>query len=112
MAEVEKWAVPAGKVRMTIKDRVIFFVFGAGLVALGVSMFMHPDFVMEGSAESARARTRLILWILEMVWSRPVGVILFLLGLLMFVGMCQKFKDAPKMSVSVVKPPEQGGPSA
>lgn len=69
---------------MTLKDRVI----GAGLAllfgAFGLWMLLRPNFDLSSGGESpTRHKTRLIFYLLDLAWSRPTGVILLLLAVLM-----------------------------
>lgn len=91
-----KVETPVPQVPLTIKDRIGFFIFGGIALALGVYMVMEPVITQGDTSDVSRARTKIIVWIIEFIWSRPTGVVLGLLGLaILAAGIFSKTKDDP-----------------
>lgn len=77
---------------VTLKDRLIGLGMALAMLVLGVGMFIMPVLLpAEEISDVSRHRTRGWLFIVEMLWSRPVGVVLillvFLLGMLVVWGV-------------------------
>ena len=67
-----------GEKGLTPKDRVKGILLSLTFIVLGASMWFWPEFLsMEGIDPSGRGGRRVAL-ILEVIWSRPVGLILAL----------------------------------
>jgi len=75
---------------MSPKDRIVAFVMGCGITFLGVAMWIWRDSGISESDEPTRAKTRLIAQLIDWLWSRPVGVIAILIGLLFVIGAFMK----------------------
>ncbi len=69
--------------KTTLKQRIGGIVFGLVMAGLCIVMWMYPDFSFSEDDEPRRAKSRLIMWILEMIWGRVGGTVLGLVGLLL-----------------------------
>lgn len=88
MTETAKHGVSGSDKPMAMKDRIIGFVIGAGMLALGIYMFVEPTSPLaDQEEEPTRAKTRLIATIIDWIWGWPGGIVLVLLGLLVVVGV-------------------------
>lgn len=76
---------------LTMKDRLVGIVIAIVMFALAAGMFVRP--VLLSSADTTDVsgrRTRGLLNIIDLAWSRPVGGILILVGLLVVWGSLTK----------------------
>lgn len=67
----------------TMADRVIGVLMGAGMIGLGVWMWVQPALILVGDeVASGRGGRKVVGWLrlIDLVWSRPLAVILFLLA--------------------------------
>lgn len=67
--------VDVGKAQMTL------FVLALVCVGLGIAMVVDPTMIEGTTSGSRRASGRLLYAALQLIWSRPGGVVLFVLGL-------------------------------
>ncbi len=81
---------------LTMKDRLVGIVIAVIMFALAAGMFVRPVLLAGAdSGDVSGMRTRGFMNIIEMAWSRPVGGILVLIGLLVVWGSLTK-RSAPK----------------
>ena len=64
------------------KDKLVGVVLILVFVGLGVGMIVHPDLISD-DVDPVGRKTQGILNLIDLVWSRPVGGLTKLLGLLM-----------------------------
>ena len=76
-------------------DRIKGIIFALLLVALAVCMFVWPDALVGADDEPTRTKSRLLFTILKWVWSIPGGVVVALLGALIFFGSIVKKDEKP-----------------
>lgn len=88
---------PAGQAQqepLTLKDRLIGLGLALVFAAVGTGMMLRPEwFEITGEGPSGR-RGRMIVWLLKILWSRPIGAVLILLALLMIWG-CLSRRSQP-----------------
>ena len=65
---------------LTAKDRVVGALVALVFLGLAASMIRWPVLPVSSGDVSA-SRTRGVVTVVELIWSRPVGVVLGLLGL-------------------------------
>ena len=82
---MESTGAPQPAKPTSIRDRLVSLMLAAGLAGLGVFMILRPDY-RHGPAEGSRGRTKLLVAVLDWIWSVPAGVILVLIGLLFLWG--------------------------
>lgn len=76
---------------LIMKDRLGGLLIAVVMFGLAAGMFIRP--VLLGSTEDADVtgrRANKLLWLVELGWSRPVGGLLVLLGLLVVWGSLTK----------------------
>jgi hypothetical protein len=112
MSDSSTTAAPKVKkpqVPMTFADRIPFFVFAAILIGLAAWMFFRPQILSIDPAELGGRRARGWAYIVEMIWSQPVGVLIALVGLFFaWGGISAKTKDDPKFKDAPPAPPSNG----
>jgi hypothetical protein len=86
--------IEASKKPLTAKDRVVGIVIALVLIGLCIGMWIRPDILPVESSDLGRGGRRVVL-IVEFVWSRGIGAILGLVGLLVIYGSLTK-PSAPK----------------
>ncbi len=88
----------ANKEPLTLKDRIIGILIAAGLIAFGVCTWLWPELIAESGADPSGRGGRKILFVLNLLWSRPVGSIGILLGIAAVHGALTKKStgDAPE----------------
>lgn len=75
---------------LTIGQRIAGIAFALVLIGFGIAMFVNPDMGTEGET-SRKLIGKLIIWL----WSRPLGVVLFLLAILVLIGSLRVEKKKP-----------------
>lgn len=72
---------------LTTKDRVVGGAMALALIALCVGIWVKPDlFAFVDASEMSGRGGRKVANILAIIWSRPVGTIAGLLGVLVLLG--------------------------
>lgn len=88
--------VAAAEEPLTLKDRVVGALISLVMLVLAAGMFVRPALLPSDASQGVSGRrTSGLLSLVDLVWSRPVGVMLILLGLLVLYGSLTK-KGAPK----------------
>jgi len=75
---------------LTMKDRIVGIVLALLFAGAGVGMLLSPDLFTFGDERPTGRGGRMIAFLLEVLWSRPVGGVLVLLALLMIWGSITK----------------------
>ncbi|MEM1422743.1 MAG: hypothetical protein AAGH64_01955 [Planctomycetota bacterium] len=77
-----------------VVQKLVTALFGFGMLALGVYMFINPT-ALEGEDidPTSSRKGGLLIRILEFVWGWPGGIVLCLLGLLIVAGLFMKSDD-------------------
>lgn len=73
----------------SLKDKLVGVVLILVFLGVGIGMIVHPNLIPDDVDPSGR-RTQGIINLIDIVWSRPVGVIAILLGLLMTPSLFRK----------------------
>lgn len=69
---------------VTVKDRLVGLGMVLAMFLIGGGMFIRPVLLpTDEISDVSRHRTRGVVYIVEMVWSRPVGIALVVLGALL-----------------------------
>lgn len=69
---------------MTWKQRVGGIAFAVMLIGVGVLMLLRPE--LELGDPSSMRRGGMLVRVFDFIWSQPAGVVVGLLGVLVFVG--------------------------
>lgn len=84
----------APDVPFTLKDRFIGLLIVLVMFGLTAGMFLRPVLFQPDTSEMGRHRTRGVFMLVDLEWSRPVGVVLALIGLLVLWGSLTR-RSAP-----------------
>lgn len=78
-----------------VVQKLVTALFGLGMLALGVYMFIDPTALDGEDVDPTSSRKGgLMIRILEFIWGWPGGIVLCLLGLLIVAGLFMKSDDA------------------
>lgn len=80
---------------LTMKDRFVGVFIALVMFGLAAGMFIRPVLLGGAGDDLGGRKTRGYINLIEMVWSRPVGGVLILLGLLVLFGALTKKSAAP-----------------
>jgi hypothetical protein len=75
---------------MTMKDRIIGLLIAIILGGLAVGMWLTPEFLSISTTSTSGRGARKIAWLLEIIWSRPLAVIIALLAIMAIWGALTK----------------------
>ena len=78
----------------SLKDRLIGLVLAIAFIGLCAGIWLAPDLIGMDSAEYTGRTARKVAFFVNLLWSRPVGTIAGILGLLMVWGSFSKEKVA------------------
>lgn len=76
-----------------VVEKLVGVLFGLGMLALGVYMFIEPASPFSDANPTSGRKGGLFIRIIDWVWGWPGGIVLCLLGLLIVAGLFMKGED-------------------